>query len=750
MASEVAVPAATGSEGKQRTLLGHPLGLYVLFFTEMWERFSYYGMRGLLVLYMVHFFLWTQKDASRVYKWYTALVYLTPLLGGYLADRYLGNKKAVIIGAVLMAIGHFLMASTTEFWFYAALVFLIFGNGFFKPNMSTQVGRLYPANDPRLDGAYTIFYMGINLGAFLSPLVCGWLAENTIGRFHAGFAAAGIGMVIGLLTYLLGHRWVREIHESRTQPAGHGAPAATQNDNGAATGSRALTEAEAERTPSSLPFLNHITPGLMVVLGCGLAVLSPLLAPETPLSLGGLKLTFPGLGWISWDNVIALEIAALCSLVSAWITSRVQHAVRDRILAIYVLGIFVVCFWAAYEQAGNVLNLWADKDTDRVLFAPAPPPDIYPEPQPEAETMAETGQQSLWQRLTTMFEFRSSAPAKTEGQPKTDQGYTIPAPWFQSINAAAIFVLAPVFAFLWTWLERRRFNPSIATKMGLGLVFMALSVAVMISAARQEDRPSTTPLQEDHLPGTVGVNAKQQLYHQTPDNPQGEPPYHSGRLFFDPATHRLTVRGVFTDLERDQIARDTAPPEFVQKVKELQEKTEAAKRGPINVSVRLDHVPPGFDMEYSGFNSKQVTWDEKTQTLTARTWLQDKEVKALLVAGGDPGLRATLDKLVVDSSVYRVSPWWLFWSYILETIGELCLSPVGLSMVSKLAPARFATMLMGLWLVTSFFGNFMAGAIGEAYESVTPTNFFLLLTVGLSVASVILFFLVRKIVALMH
>ena len=133
---------------KQRTFLGHPIGLYVLFFTEMWERFSYYGMRGLLMLYMVNYFKWSQKHASLHYKWYTGLVYLTPLLGGYLADRFLGNKKAVIIGASLMAVGHFLMAFEALPAFYAALVFLIFGNGFFKPNMSTQVGRLYGTNDP--------------------------------------------------------------------------------------------------------------------------------------------------------------------------------------------------------------------------------------------------------------------------------------------------------------------------------------------------------------------------------------------------------------------------------------------------------------------------------------------------------------------------------------------------------------------------------------------------------------------------
>src|SRR6516164_247264 len=200
---------------KQRTFLGHPVGLYVLFFTEMWERFSYYGMRAILILYLVKYLKWSQENASGVYKWYTSLVYLTPLLGGYLADRYLGNKRAVIIGAILMAIGHFLMAFEPTWALFSALVFLIFGNGFFKPNMSTQVGRLYPQNDPRRDGAYTIFYMGINLGAFLSPLVCGWLAVNTVGRYHSGFIVAGLGMVCGLVVYLLGQHWVIELDQTR-------------------------------------------------------------------------------------------------------------------------------------------------------------------------------------------------------------------------------------------------------------------------------------------------------------------------------------------------------------------------------------------------------------------------------------------------------------------------------------------------------------------------------------------------------
>ncbi|MDP2308334.1 MAG: peptide MFS transporter [Pseudomonadota bacterium] len=218
---------------------GHPPGLYVLFFTEMWERFSYYGMRGLLKLYMVNYLFvgtrqilqggdareagdpsavmgWTtiqgflpadasiQGQASVIYGWYTGLVYMTPLLGGLIADRYLGQRRTVVVGGILMALGHFVMAFENQFFF--ALLLLILGNGAFKPNISTQVGNLYQPGDPRRDGAFTIFYMGINLGAFLTNFICGTLAA--VYGWHYGFAAAGVGMVLGLIIYMSGQRFL--------------------------------------------------------------------------------------------------------------------------------------------------------------------------------------------------------------------------------------------------------------------------------------------------------------------------------------------------------------------------------------------------------------------------------------------------------------------------------------------------------------------------------------------------------------
>src|SRR5262247_1857223 len=218
MTVEARAADGTPSPGE---FLGHPKGLAFLFATEMWERFSYYGMRALLILYMVKYLLpqpehaenvfglaaltrtlEAQPLASQIYGLYTGLVYLTPILGGLLADRVLGQRRTVIIGAVLMAIGHFMMAF--EPLFLLALTALILGNGAFKPNISTQVGGLYAPGDRRRDRAFTIFYVGINLGAFLAPLVCGTLGERL--GWHYGFAAAGVGMTIGLATYLFAAR----------------------------------------------------------------------------------------------------------------------------------------------------------------------------------------------------------------------------------------------------------------------------------------------------------------------------------------------------------------------------------------------------------------------------------------------------------------------------------------------------------------------------------------------------------------
>src|SRR5262245_62144382 len=341
------------------TFLGHPRGLFVLFFSEMWERMSYYGMRSLLVLYMVnHLFirpdvgqrvlgftaikgglesvfgpLAVQPLSSQIYGLYTGLVFFTPFFGGMLADRVLGQRRTVILGAVTMAIGHFLMAS--ENMFFIALLCLIAGNGMFKPNISTQVGLLYPQGDPRRDGAFTIFYMGINLGAFLAPLVCGTLGQ-TIG-WHYGFGAAGVGMVLGLCIYLWGNKY---------------------------------------------------------------------LAP---------------------DVLAQRKAAARVQPVK----ERLTRNEGLRVLVLCVTCLLVSLFWGVFEQQGNVMQLWADRNIN-------------------------------W----------------------TFGGVHIPSTWFQAFNPFWIFTLAPLLNIVWAKQAARGRDPASLTKMGLGCLLLGLSFLIMIVAAQ--------------------------------------------------------------------------------------------------------------------------------------------------------------------------------------------------------------------------------------------------------------------------
>ncbi len=718
---------------EQGTFLGHPKGLYVLFFTEMWERFSYYGMRALLVLYMVDFFKMTQEDASGVYKWYTSLVYLTPLLGGFLADKYLGNKWAIVIGAIMMSAGHFLMVFEEMWIFYAALGFLIMGNGFFKPNMSVQVGRLYPQNDPRRDGAYTIFYMGINLGAFLSPLVCGTLRETPGLGYHWGFGAAGVGMVLGLLVYLFGLPWVKELPEG----AEYHAPDEDTSASGSHDEDHAMTEEEATSAPSVFPSFSRLSPGIFLMFGGMLFLGSPV--------AWQLKL-------VSFDNFIALEIAAIAAFFAAWILSKLAMATRDRVLAIYALFVFVVFFWGAFEQAGNAMNVWADQTTNRYVTETPPTPDVYPEAYVD---VAEEGFGTVLKGA--LAKLVAINPVLTTS--------------FQSINALAIVCFAPLFAWLWVFLARRKINLSIAGKMSIGVFMQGMAFALMIWSVKYENQPSQATLTQ--LPTrVVSIEDGKLNFYDTPslDKKEDFEKYvadelpeegmiaHGGRLKFDEGTATLHISGVLNNNHRDRMLRATAPKTFVEAIHALAQKTKDAEakakesgEESFEVVERIADMPPGFDAEYlKGYDPEKLRYDAETQTFFSKMALADKDYKQILVAGSDPEFRTALNEIYVASAKFRVSSWWLFWFYILCTLGELCLSPVGLSMVSKLAPRRFATMLMGMWLLTSFFGNFTAGLAGENWEKLDPNTYFMYIAAAMFGASFVCFLIVKKVTAMMH
>jgi proton-dependent oligopeptide transporter, POT family len=217
----LATAAARRPQTPQGARLRQPVGLALLFVAEMWERFSYYGMRALLILYLVDqagVFRWSQQSASQLYGWYTGLVWFTPILGGYLADRFLGTHKSLVLGGTIISLGHFALALETRTFFFLGLVLIVLGTGFFKSNVSTMVGQLYKEDDPRRDAGFTFFYMGINLGAFIGPLICGYLAADSRFGWSYAFAAAGVGMVLGLIVYLVFRR--RYLGDIGLVPAG--------------------------------------------------------------------------------------------------------------------------------------------------------------------------------------------------------------------------------------------------------------------------------------------------------------------------------------------------------------------------------------------------------------------------------------------------------------------------------------------------------------------------------------------------
>lgn len=449
-------------------LMGHPKGLFLLFGTELWERFSYYAMRAILVLYLVdrvqaeggHGLGFTEPDALRLYGWFTGLVYITPLIGGWLADNFLGQRKAILIGGALMAAGQFLLG-TPHAWvpgmeltvFYAGIAALVAGNGLFKPNISTMVGDLYEAGDHRRDGAFTIFYMGINIGAALSGLVVGTVVAMWGGNWQAGFVCAGIGMVLSLLIQAL---WAQKLlGEIGKEPAA----ARDRRENPHADGKR---------------------------------------PPLTPVE-------------------------------------------RDRLKVILVMGLFTIIFWAGFEQAGGLMNIYTHDFTDRVIGS-----------------------------------------------------FEVPTTWFQSLNPVFIVVFAPVLAALWVRLGPR--EPTSPVKFGFGLALLGIGFLFMVGAAMQQ--------------------------------------------------------------------------------------------------------------------------------------------------GGDPTVKTSM--------------MWLVAAYFFHTMGELCLSPIGLSMVTKLAPLRLASLLMGAWFGFTALANYLAGFIGSFIGQDQSTQVANAMSIfgGLAVAAigsgVVLWFLADRLVSWMH
>src|SRR5438874_1354127 len=322
--------ADTAAASKQ--WFGHPRGLSTLFFTEMWERFSYYGMRGILLLFLVATignggFGLTDRTGAAIYGLYVGFVYLMALPGGWIADRILGQRRAVFLGGCIIAAGHFSMAIPTVATFYLGLCLIVIGTGLLKPNVSAMVADLYPEGGNRRDAGFSIFYSGINVGAMIGPLVCGFLGEKV--NWHLGFGAAGVGMVLGLVQYRLGGKYLGQA--------------------GLRVG---------DDVPDARPAIRRLAMGVVAVFGA--IVLAAVLQVT-----GVLHLSLYGVAKGTGFFMLGLALLYFGSII---FFSKLSAAEKKRILVIFVLFMAAVLFWAGFEQAGSSMNLFAERMTQRVIF----------------------------------------------------------------------------------------------------------------------------------------------------------------------------------------------------------------------------------------------------------------------------------------------------------------------------------------------------------------------------------------------
>ncbi len=459
--SSITPDQSTSKSGSDNSFLGHPRGLIILFFTEMWERFSYYGMRGLLILYLTQHFLFSDERSTIMYGAYTALVYVMTIIGGTLADRYLGSRKAVTFGAILLVLGHFGMAfegngsrqimtyegeeyqltlngrggdadqiiisdlgeslisfsegatnllianpvvvglpgsiptdsyslhiETDTFYLnilYLSLALIIAGVGFLKANISTIVGSLYGFGDARRDSGFTIFYMGINLGAFLSSILCGYLGIAYGWKY--GFGLAGIGMLFGLVIFLIYQDWL----EGKAEPPS--------------------MEKLKEKVlgPINVEHMCYLT-GLGIIIISLLLVMNAHLVDESYVGLLGI---------------------IIFVLLITYAFVRCEGVERDRMFAGIYFILAQIPFWALFEQAGSSLNLFTDRLVDRTMF-----------------------------------------------------GWSVPAPVFQSLNAMFIVLFAPILAWLWITLAKRNLNPSTPVKFAMGVFLAGLGFLSLVAGMR--------------------------------------------------------------------------------------------------------------------------------------------------------------------------------------------------------------------------------------------------------------------------
>jgi len=431
-------------------LFGHPVGLYFLFLTELWERFSYYGMRALFVLFLTASvasgnpgYGWDNEAALSLYGWYTMLVYVASIPGGVLADKLLGQKKVVMLGGALLCAGHGVLAIDALWAFYSGCLLIILGVGCLKPNISTMVGGLYRQGDERRDKGFYIFYIGINIGAFLAGIVVGSVGENV--NWHWGFGLAGIGMFIGQLTFIWGQRYLKGVGEVIKEPE-------------QTTSTRQGIIGKLFKTPAAI-----ITSVVLIVV---------------------VFLIFDDIGYLILFSLLSLSVG-----LGVVIYGELNRIEKDRVLVLLLSFLMVIVFWGAFEQAGGLMNLYAMDKTDR--FASLMAIDVF-----FIIGIVYLLGMGIYKKLKNMLHssywFMGSsllllAYLGLRFFVFTTDPYQIPASAFQSVNSFFIFTLAMVVAGFWYSWKLKGNESSSLFKIAVGLIIMGIGFLFMSAASKQYD-----------------------------------------------------------------------------------------------------------------------------------------------------------------------------------------------------------------------------------------------------------------------
>jgi POT family proton-dependent oligopeptide transporter len=473
-------------------VLGHPAGLFVLFFTEMWERFSFYGMRSLLILFLTASAMdggweWSRENASSLFGTYVGLVYLSTMLGGYFADKKIGYRWAVVIGASLMTLGHASMAIETEFSIYLGLVLLVFGNGFFKPNMVSIISEMYKDRPDKKDGAYTLFYMGVNAGAFFGILLCGYLGEKV--GWSYGFGLAGIFMFFGMLQFWLSQNIFGDIG---------------LKPNAASRAKIEVADSD-KRNPFTPIQLGLI--GIMATLG----LLWILNAPVSKIS-GGKIDVFSFLGE-NGNSIAILTALILFILLLIYRFTQYSQITREKLMAVTFFAFLTIFFWAIFEQSPNSLTIFASDYTNRVLegnwsvafliinsLMTILPLAIITwvltllfKQTFKTHTLASVILSSSFVIIWTIAFWMLARDYYTAGYlPLSDETLSflkikkvteplteVAATWFSTLNSLFIISLAPLFSKWW----ESKYNPSANYKYGIGMALLALGMACVAFGA---------------------------------------------------------------------------------------------------------------------------------------------------------------------------------------------------------------------------------------------------------------------------